>query len=219
MITAETHYLDIAAAYVRGAVADARCLDDAGAVQLAAARGLSLARYKQNAQLPRVRAAIGILKGLAPNDLLDVGSGRGTFLWPLLTAFPWVPVTSVEASEVRREQISAVAEGGLDRLTAESGDVRALSFGSGSFDGTTILEVLEHLHEPERAASEALRVSRRFVVASVPSKPDNNPEHVQLFTPETLSQLFLAAGARTVKIEHVHNHMLCLALKREPEGR
>jgi hypothetical protein len=32
--------------------------------------------------LPRVRKVLGVLRGVHPANLLDVGSGRGAFLWP-----------------------------------------------------------------------------------------------------------------------------------------
>ncbi|MCA9708020.1 MAG: hypothetical protein KDK70_19360, partial [Myxococcales bacterium] len=71
-----------------------------------------------------------------------------------------------------------------------------------------VAQVLEHLQEPHEAAAELLRVARRFVVVSVPSHPDDNPEHIQLFTPDSLRAMFMDAGARRVQIEHVPGHMI-----------
>jgi hypothetical protein len=75
----------------------------------------------------------------------------------------------------------------------------------------TVLEVLEHLERPEAAAREVLRVARRAVIASVPSREDNNPQHVRLFDRASLTALFAGAGARRIKIDYVLNHMICVA--------
>jgi hypothetical protein len=49
------------------------------------------------------------------------------------------------------------------------------------------------------------------VIASVPSKPDDNPEHVQLFTGETLKNLLMEAGAARVGIDYVLGHIIAVA--------
>jgi hypothetical protein len=76
----------------------------------------------------------------------------------------------------------------------------------------TVLEVLEHLTDPAAAAHEAMRVARRAVIATVPSHPDDNPEHLRVFAPADLDRLFRAAGASRVSIEHVLNHMVAIAI-------
>lgn len=58
--------------------------------------GLKTHHFKRHEALPRVRMALGFLRGIQPESLLDVGSGRGVFLFPFMREFPWVPVTSLD---------------------------------------------------------------------------------------------------------------------------
>ncbi len=117
----------------------------------------------------------------------------------------------IERDERRLAHLEAVRRGGIERLCTMHADAADLPFADGEFDAVTALEVLEHQHDPLPLAREAVRVAARFVIASVPSKADDNPEHVQLFTGESLSALLLQAGAHSVKIEHVLNHIVAIA--------
>ena len=89
-------------------------------------------------------------------------------------------------------------------------DAERPAFASGAFDVVTILEVLEHLQNPQQALSNLVAVARRFVLLSVPSVPDDNPEHLHLFSPEQLREMARAAGAARTTIEHVLNHRIVL---------
>ena len=206
----ERYFTRLAAAFVRGKLGSvAPSPEELIAAGLAA--GLRLHKFKRNAELPRVRKVLGILRGLAPSSLIDLGSGRGTFLWPLLDAFPQLNVTAVDIDPSRVADIDAVREGGLSNLRAIRADAEALKLEDKQADVVTALEVLEHLNDPARAAAEAVRAARGYVVASVPSKEDDNPEHIQLFDRRGFERLFLEAGARGVKIEFVLNHMIAVA--------
>jgi 2-polyprenyl-3-methyl-5-hydroxy-6-metoxy-1,4-benzoquinol methylase len=122
-----------------------------------------------------------------------------------------VSVLAIDENVRAVADIAAVAAGGVTRLAASVMDARRVALGAASVDVVTILEVLEHLEEPERAAREAVRVARGFVVASVPSVPDENPEHLRLYDRRSLERLLLEAGARKVSIEYVLNHMIAVA--------
>jgi len=185
---------------------DCQCLCEAGI-----AAGLRLHACKRTTGLPRVTRVIGTLMGLAPTELLDVGSGRGVFLWPLLEALPSLVVTSIDLTEQRVARIWAVGRGGLGVLTAARASVQALPFRDGAFDVVTALEVLEHVVDAAAAASELVRAARRFVVVSVPSRGDDNPEHVRLFDRDSLVDLLSRAGAARVRVDYVLNHIVAVA--------
>jgi SAM-dependent methyltransferase len=204
-------YLEPAAAFVRGTLPDAPDGTAEELVRHGLRAGLRLHRFKRTADLPRVRRVLGILRGLGPEGVLDVGSGRGVFLWPLLDAFPGLPVLAVDRSAERVADLRAVAAGGVTRLTPVLGDAHRLSLADRSVDVVTFLEVLEHLERPAVALAEALRVARRLVVLSVPSKPDDNPEHIHLFTRASLEGLLRGAGAARVTFDGVPNHLIAVA--------
>ncbi|MBQ8973861.1 MAG: hypothetical protein IJ074_12390, partial [Clostridia bacterium] len=93
------------AAYVRGALRETgepfeKPLDQLteadceALLALGNAAGLKTHHFKKKDALPRVNKALGFLKAVQPQSLLDVGSGRGAFLFPFLREFPYVHVTS-----------------------------------------------------------------------------------------------------------------------------
>lgn len=220
MITDESHYLALAAAYARGAlaargVAGASELRDDEAVASGSAAELKLHRFKRTAQLPRVRSVVGALRGFMPDRIVDLGSGRGAFVWPLLDALAELAIVAVDLLDHRALLFEHVRRGGIARLAGLRADLTALPFADASVPCVTALEVLEHLpgDGPARAIAEAMRVSTTAVIASVPSHEDNNPEHVHLFDGRRLDSLCRAAGARRVAIDHVPGHIIVVATK------
>lgn len=180
--------------------------------------------FKAKNDLARVQVVLGFLQGVVAagqcRSLLDVGSGRGVFLFPLLRDFPDLDVTSADILPHRVELLDCVSRGGVGNLHPVLADIcDADRWTDNSFDVVTMLEVLEHIPDTERAVRNAVRLARNYVVVSVPSKPDDNPEHIHLFTNKDLEEHFLAAGCAKVKFMSVTNHRVMVAYKQAEDHK
>ena len=175
--------------------------------------GLKTHYFKRHEMLPRVKAVMGFLRGIQPKSLLDVGSGRGVFLFPFMREFPWVPVTSLDILEKRVALLNAIHDGGMENLTALNASICDWDAPEASFDVVTLLEVLEHIPDVQAAVKNAVRLARRYVVVTVPSKPDDNPEHIHLLTKPLLTELFGACGCDDLRFDGVPGHLFMTAKK------
>jgi ubiquinone/menaquinone biosynthesis C-methylase UbiE len=212
-LLADRYYAEPAAAFARTRLGAGAGGSADEVLRAADAAGIDLHHFKRTGLLPRVRRVLGVLRGMAPATLVDVGIGRGAFLWPLLDAFPDLRVLAVDRDPRCVAEVAAARAGGLDRVAAARMDAHRLALRDAGADGVTLLEVLEHLERPALAAAEALRVARRFVVVSVPSRPDENPQHLHLFDRASVEALLREVGARRVSVEYVLNHIVAVALK------
>lgn len=174
---------------------------------------LKLYYFKDKEDLPRVTIVLGFLKNIYPTSILDVGSGRGVFLFPLLREFPNTNITSIEILPNRLELLNTIRLGGINNLEVYNQDLTNLSFKDNSFEVVTILEVLEHIKEVKQAIKEAIRVSRKFIVITVPSKEDNNPEHIHLLTKDIFIKIFNEYGIKNLKFGGVNGHLFLVATK------
>ncbi len=187
-------------------------------VEAGMAAGLKLYPFKRDKKpLGRVQRTLGFLWSVQPESLLDIGSGRGVFLLPFLREFPRTEVTSLDLLEPRVRFLRELRDGGFSRLRPVQGDICCPPFGDERFDVVTMLEVLEHIPEVERAVAAGAALCRRYVVVSVPSKPDDNPEHIHLLTRERLTEMFHRAGCDRLHFDGVEGHLFLVASKSAPE--
>lgn len=171
--------------------------------------------FKVKDDLPRVQVVLSFLHGVVPagqcNSLLDVGSGRGVFLFPLLREFPQLEITSLDILRHRVEVLECMHDGGIHNLHPLVGDMTTWDAPDKSFDVVTMLEVMEHIPDTISVVRNAIRLARNYIIVSVPSKPDDNPEHIHLFSNEDLTRLFLDNGCSKVKFMSVTNHRVMVA--------
>ena len=109
----------------------------------------------------------GIIKDLHPQTLLDAGCGEGFVDEILLTVIPELQITGFD---VLGDSVK-LASMRNPRGTFSTGDIYAIDEEDNSFDVVIALEVMEHLHEPDKALAEMARVASDYVVLSVPHEP------------------------------------------------
>lgn len=176
---------------------------------------MKLHYFKMKEDLPRVQLALGFLQGIVPaglcRSLLDVGSGRGVFLFPLLRDFPDLDVTSIDILPHRVELLQCLHDGGISNLRPVLADICHWDALDKAFDVVTMFEVMEHIPDTEAVVKNVVRLARNYILVSVPSKPDDNPEHIHLFTQQQLKELFLNAGCESVKFSGVNGHIFMIA--------
>ena len=226
----ERYHLKYATAAVRGAILrsgdergfdreliekdlDELSLDECnGLLEIGSGMGLKLYHFKRSDRmLPRVNKVIGFLKSIYFDNILDVGSGRGVFLLPFLDEFPYANVTSVDILDKRIELLSDIRRGGVLNLNVKKASICDKPFDDKSFDVVTMLEVLEHIPDVKAAIRSAVKIAKKYVVVTVPSKEDDNPEHIHLLTKEKLTAYFTEAGACKLSFDGVPGHLFMIA--------
>lgn len=139
---------------------------------------------------------------------LDVGSGGGGYAIDnhLRKGTPTMLCDfSADLLELARHQVAKAGAGQLAEFTECSAE--ELPFADAGYDFIQCMEVLEHLHHPEKALAEFRRVARpgARLIVSVPHPPEwfPNPEHVvEGYRVEEMTGLIEAAGWRVIRTEY-----------------
>lgn len=103
------------------------------------------------------------------SSVLDVGTGEGVLARSLAGDNPDVDFHGIDLNDSELRAHWKRRE--LDNLRFSVNSAYQLSFASDSFALVTCVEVLEHLEHPGRAVREMIRVSRGWLIASVPREP------------------------------------------------
>lgn len=174
---------------------------------------LKLYYFKEKEELPRVKIVLGFLKSIYPSSILDVGSGRGTFLFPFFKEFDYCDVTSIDILDFRVKNLEYIRLGGIENLKPINASICDINLADNSIEVVTLLEVLEHIPNVRDAVKNAIRIAKKFIVVTVPSKEDDNPEHIHLLTKEILTEMFNFFGVTNLKFSGVNGHLFLVAKK------
>ena len=98
----------------------------------------------------------------------EVGCGEGVSTEKIKRMLP--PGTTLHASDINRQRLAAARERNPEIPIAEE-SIYQLGRPDDAYDLVFCLEVLEHLEDPDKALAEICRVSKRWVICSVPREP------------------------------------------------
>jgi SAM-dependent methyltransferase len=108
----------------------------------------------------------GMLDGLSPRRILEVGVGEGEVMARLHDRFPDAPIIGLDLPDPELASGWRSAD-----MSCAFGDATSLPFADDTFDLVLAIEVLEHVPGPDAALRELARVCSASLVASVPFEP------------------------------------------------
>jgi len=108
-----------------------------------------------------------ILYGIDYQNVLEAGCGEGRIADFLYRNRQDIQLDAFDISEKVIEQ----AKKNYPYIHFSTGSIYDIRSPDGSYDLVVASEVLEHLENPEKAMKELLRVSKRYVLATVPHEP------------------------------------------------
>lgn len=112
----------------------------------------------------------GLIEFCLPiKNLVDVGCGEGFGIYRLQRKFSGesFTITGVDISKKSLE----ICKKMNPSVPLYEGDIYKLPFASKKFEMVMCLETLEHLEHPEVALEELCRVSKKYLLLSVPNEP------------------------------------------------
>lgn len=132
------------------------------------------------------------IKQLHPESILDVGAGEGFTLEALRLR---KIAKKLEGIEYMDEALT-LAKKLHPEVHIKKGNIYELPYKANSFDIIICTEVLEHLEEPDKALDELKRVTKKYIIISVPNEP--------LFTIQRIlrGKNVLKLGAHPEHIQH-----------------
>lgn len=148
--------------------------------------------------------------------ILEVGCGCGESSLRIHSMLSKIkPCVYFEASDFDRRYVEVINSMNFP-FSVKQENVYEMDRETNSINMVFLLEVLEHLEKPEKAISELFRVSKQYVIISVPNEPlwrmanlargkyigqwGNTPGHINHFNEKSLRELVAPYG----KMKAVH---------------
>jgi 2-polyprenyl-3-methyl-5-hydroxy-6-metoxy-1,4-benzoquinol methylase len=152
------------------------------------------------------------IKATGAKTIIDAGCGEGHTTKIIKDANPEISIEGIEIGRETAEKARALNPG----IKFEEGTIYEIKRSNESYDLAISTEVLEHLEEPLKGLNELKRVSKKFVLVTVPNEPlwritniarlsyikqfGNTPGHINHWSKRKLKK-FLEPHFKNIKIK------------------
>jgi SAM-dependent methyltransferase len=113
------------------------------------------------------KTLLGLIKDKKVDSILDVGCGEGFTLNRLSENNIGKRLEGVEYNKKAIE----LGQKTYPNIKIKQGDIYHLPYENNSIDLVLCTEVLEHIDDPQKGLRELIRVSKKYLVVSVPNEP------------------------------------------------
>jgi len=110
---------------------------------------------------------VSLVGSLNPKKILDAGCGEGFTLAKLYELKIGNELVGIDSSKIAIQ----TGKENFPYLNLKIGDIYNLPYKDNSFDLVICTEVLEHLSDPQKALSDILRASSKYLLLTVPNEP------------------------------------------------
>jgi 2-polyprenyl-3-methyl-5-hydroxy-6-metoxy-1,4-benzoquinol methylase len=157
------------------------------------------------------------------HSVLEIGCGEGFVLDFLAKRRPSLHLNGIDSDIEAIRFASRISASTIDFVCADGAHLPSADH---SFDTVVLSEVLEHVPDPDQLLKEALRVSRRYLLITLPREPyfrmlakcfevfgiAEDPDHVHFWTRREF-QDWIRSQARVIRYETQDFYQLALCEK------
>jgi ubiquinone/menaquinone biosynthesis C-methylase UbiE len=225
------YYNQLSAALVRGALIDkeiakhrkalfSKKLEDlltdeiSELIQLGLEKNVNLNPLRKTIEAPQVTRVMAMLRGIQPDNMLDVNNGDTVFLWRVLDEFRFLPILSACIKDDAINDIAYVHKGGLTNLKGKTATLTEFTgIPSEQFDVTTLIDILHFpLPEFDTILKEICRVTKRYIIISVlgPKKGENEKN---FFSEADFRDAFKRRDIHNLYVERINGAMIIMGRK------
>jgi len=179
-----TYYLQLTAAYIRGKLDNSsstqtyfkKPLEDLileekhELVKLGEEKKLELDFLKKQDAAPYLDKLFGVLRGVQPDQVLNLEKQQTDFIWKLVDEFHYLPTIALSMDEQQVARVKNLHKGGFTTLSTKTNlpFPKLQGYPSNQFDVVTSTDGFETQDELMEALPELVRVTKRFIILTFP---------------------------------------------------
>lgn len=181
-----TYYLQLTAAFVRGKLGSSSAtqtyftkpLEDLipeekqELIKLGEEKKLELDFLRKETPAPYLEKLFGVLRGVQPDQVLNLEKKQTDFIWQLVDEFHYLPTIALSMDTTQVDRIKNLHQGGFTTLSTKENlpFPKLQGYPSNQFDVVMSTDGFETEQELMEALPELARIAKRFIILTFPEE-------------------------------------------------